>query len=138
MYLRVMVREADRGSLRFLWHGSDRQKYPETYEMRCIIFGANSSPCNALYIKDINAKEFASIKPRASESIIKNSYVDDFLSSEIIRQSASASSGSLDSQENHDFESGQNRSAWVLRCLYPRIWGVSLSQGNRRFGTWLN
>ena len=81
MYLRIKVREEDRGALKFLWRGSERKKYPEEYEMTCLVFGANSSPCSAIYIKDTNAKVFAVEKPVASRSIINNPYVDDFLSS---------------------------------------------------------
>ena len=79
MYLCVKVRKQDRGALRFLWRGADRKKYPEVYEMTCLVFGANSSPCSALYIKDLNAKEFMTSKPQASKSIVVNSYVDDYL-----------------------------------------------------------
>ena len=81
MYLRINVRKEDRGALRFLWRQSNRQKYPDTYEMTCLVFGANSSPCSALYVKDTNAKEFSKTKPEASKSIVINSYVDDYLAS---------------------------------------------------------
>ena len=41
------------------------------YEMQTLIFGAKSSPCSALYVKDENTKEFAATKPDAVESIQK-------------------------------------------------------------------
>lgn len=81
MYLRVKVIEKDRGALRFLWRGDDRLKNPDEWEMTCIIFGANSSPTSALYVKDENAKTFAKTKPDASISVVRNSYMDDYLSS---------------------------------------------------------
>ena len=57
--------------------------------MTCLVFGANSSPCSAIYIKDTNVKVFAAEKPVASRSIINNSYVDDFLSSSETAEEAS-------------------------------------------------
>lgn len=81
MYLRVKVKPEDRGALRFLWRGKDRKKHPVTCEMTCLIFGASCSACNALYVKDTNARTFSESKPVSSESVIKNIYVDDFLSS---------------------------------------------------------
>ena len=81
MYLRVQVIEKDRGALRFLWRGADRKKYADTYEMTCLVFGANSSPSSALYVKDENARSFASEKPKASQSITRNFYMDDYLAS---------------------------------------------------------
>lgn len=81
MYLRVQVTENDRGALRFLWRGADRKKQPDTYEMTSLIFGANSSPASALYVKDENARRFAIEKPDASRSILRNFYMDDYLAS---------------------------------------------------------
>lgn len=81
MFMPVGVREQDCGALRFLWREKDRKSYPVTYEMTRLVFGANSSPCSALYVKDENAKTFAKSKPDAAESVIKNSHVDDFLAS---------------------------------------------------------
>lgn len=79
MYMRVGVREQDRGALRFLWRGADRKAYPRTYEMTRLIFGATSSPCSALYVRNANAREFQSEKAEAARTIIKNSYIDDYL-----------------------------------------------------------
>ena len=81
MFLRVQVRESDRGAQRFLWRGDRRQGEPETYEMTSLIFGAKSPPCSAIYIKDRNAARYAQSKPVAAKSIVKNSYMDDFLAS---------------------------------------------------------
>ena len=81
MYLRVRVIDEDHGALRFLWRGADRKKYAKTYEMTCLIFGANSSHISATFVKDENAKSFAHEKPVTSQSIIINSYMDDYLAS---------------------------------------------------------
>ena len=81
MYLRVKVREEDRGAQRFLWRGKDRNREPEVYEMTSLIFGAKSSPCSAIFVKNKNAERFSKSNPDASISIIKNSYMDDYLAS---------------------------------------------------------
>lgn len=82
MFLRVQVRESDRGAQRFLWRGVDRDREPDVYEMSTLIFGAKSSPCSAIYIKNKNAKLYYEAHPEASKNIINNSYMDDFLSSQ--------------------------------------------------------
>ncbi|XP_076279059.1 uncharacterized protein LOC143208473 [Lasioglossum baleicum] len=79
MFLRVKIRKEDRDAQRFLWRGSDRTKEPEVYAMTSLIFGAKSSPSSAMYIKNRNAKEYSYSKPDATKSIIKNSYMDDYL-----------------------------------------------------------
>ena len=81
MYLRVGINEEDRGALRFLWRDAERKKYPDVYEMTCLVFGANSSPASALFVKNENAKRFAASRPNASRKILKDFYMDDFLSS---------------------------------------------------------
>ncbi|XP_076660155.1 uncharacterized protein LOC143363463 [Halictus rubicundus] len=88
MFLRVKVRQEDRGAQRFLWRGKARDVEPHVYEMTSLIFGAKSSPCSAMYIKDENAKSFANQYPGAAKSIIKNSYMDDFLASRATVQEA--------------------------------------------------
>ncbi|XP_076648090.1 uncharacterized protein LOC143356360 [Halictus rubicundus] len=88
MFLRVKVRQEDRGAQRFLWRGNARDVEPHVYEMTSLIFGAKSSPCSAMYIKDENAKSFANQYPGAAKSIIKNSYMDDFLASRATVQEA--------------------------------------------------
>ena len=81
MFLRVKVIEKDRGAQRFLWRGKNREKEPEIYEMASLIFGAKSSPCNAIFVKNKNAERFSKSNPDASLSVIRNSYMDDYLAS---------------------------------------------------------
>ena len=49
--------------------------------MTSLLFGATSSPCSALLIKDKNAETYASIYPYSVKSIQNNCYMDDFLDS---------------------------------------------------------
>lgn len=83
MFMQVKVREEDRDALRFLWRGTRRDAAapPEEYRMTSIIFGASSSPCSALYIKNRNAEENAHECPAAADAIVNNHYMDDYLHS---------------------------------------------------------
>ena len=81
MFLRVGVRPEDRSAQRFVWRGVDRTTNPDTYEMTCLVFGAKSSPSSAIYVKNKNASSFSGTRKEASESIVKNSYMDDYLAS---------------------------------------------------------
>ena len=81
MFLRVKVREADRGAQRFLWRGACRDVDPDELEMTTLLFGSKPSPCSAIYIKDKNAETFKLRNSDAHISIKENSYMDDFLAS---------------------------------------------------------
>lgn len=81
MYLRVQVREQDRGAQRFLWRGADRNRAPDAYEIQCLVFGENCAPTNAIYVKNRKAARFEAHKPEAALSIVKNCYMDDYLAS---------------------------------------------------------
>ncbi|GBP12287.1 hypothetical protein EVAR_75581_1 [Eumeta japonica] len=80
MFLRVKIREEDRDSLRFLWRNNMNEN-PQEYRMTSLIFGAASSPCTAIYIKNRNASEFELEYPEACKAIRLDHYVDDFLKS---------------------------------------------------------
>ncbi|KAJ8711214.1 hypothetical protein PYW07_008456 [Mythimna separata] len=81
MFMRIKIREEDRDALRFLWRGDQRSGPPGEYRMTSVIFGATSSPCTALYIKDRNARDFVDKYPAAASAIINNHYMDDYLQS---------------------------------------------------------
>ena len=81
MFLKIKIRPEDRDAQRFLWRGADRSIEPQEYIMSSLLFGAKSSPCSALYIKNKNAREFALRFPESADSIINNCYMDDFLDS---------------------------------------------------------
>ncbi|CAG5036869.1 unnamed protein product [Parnassius apollo] len=65
MLLQVKIREEDRDSLRFLWRHK-RDAPPEEYRMTSLIFGAASSPCIVMYVKNRNAQDNAHIYPEAA------------------------------------------------------------------------
>ncbi|KAJ0171072.1 hypothetical protein K1T71_013271 [Dendrolimus kikuchii] len=82
MFMQVKIIEADRDALRFLWRGNRRDSEPpEEYRMTSLIFGATSSPCVALYVKNKNAREFENEDREAARAIVVNHYMDDYLQS---------------------------------------------------------
>ncbi|XP_055632531.1 uncharacterized protein LOC129773008 [Toxorhynchites rutilus septentrionalis] len=80
MFHQILIRCEDRYALCFLWR-EDPSQNPETFVMDVAIFGASCSPCIAQFVKNANAEEFAVQYPKASEAIVRNHYVDDFLDS---------------------------------------------------------
>ncbi|XP_073943417.1 uncharacterized protein [Choristoneura fumiferana] len=81
MFMQIKIREEDRDALRFLWRGDRREGEAQEYRMSSVIFGATSSPCTALYIKNRNAREHAEEYPDAARAIERNHYMDDYLQS---------------------------------------------------------
>ncbi|KAL7304764.1 hypothetical protein TKK_0002995 [Trichogramma kaykai] len=81
MFLKVKVREHDWNAQRFLWRGRDRGSEPKEFVMTSLLFGGKSSPCEAIFVKNKNARELSTKYPEAAESIVRNSYVDDYLDS---------------------------------------------------------
>ncbi|XP_055584974.1 uncharacterized protein LOC129737840 [Uranotaenia lowii] len=75
MYHQIKILDKDRQAQRFLWR-SDPHMKPDVYS-----FGATCSPCSAQYIKNLNAKQWASEYPEASAAIELSHYVDDFVDS---------------------------------------------------------
>lgn len=81
MFLRVQIIEEDRDMQRFLWRGDRREGPPKEYRMKSVIFGATSSPCTAIYVKNRNAEELKDEYPDVVAPIVKNHYMDDYLDS---------------------------------------------------------
>lgn len=81
MFLKIKIRAEDRDAQRFLYRGDNRIKEPEEYLMSSMLFGATSSPCSALFIKNKNADLFSSCYPDSVKSLKNNCYMDDFLDS---------------------------------------------------------
>ena len=81
IFLGIEIRDEDKNMQRFLDRGSDRSKPPEQCILTKVLFGANSSPSTALYIKDVNALRFQNEYPAAVKSIRENCYMDDLLDS---------------------------------------------------------
>ncbi|XP_055527103.1 uncharacterized protein LOC129719731 [Wyeomyia smithii] len=80
MFLRILIREEDKWSQCFLWRASPEDEV-QIIVINVAMFGATSSPCTAQFVKNKNALDYAELYPKAVDAIIRNHYVDDFLSS---------------------------------------------------------
>ncbi|XP_048484628.1 uncharacterized protein LOC119690594 [Plutella xylostella] len=76
MFMQIRIKECDRDTLRFLWRSDRREGTPDQYRMTSVIFGASSSPCITLCIKNRNARDFADTHPEVVRAIEKNHYMD--------------------------------------------------------------
>lgn len=79
MFHQVKLREDDQPSQTILYRGMEREAPPEEYQMTVLFFGSTSSPCSAIYTKNVNAKQFEEHLPQAVQAIEEDMYVDDFL-----------------------------------------------------------
>lgn len=78
MFHQVMIRPEDRDSQRFLFRGLDRDREPDVYRMKAMIFGAVSSPSMAQFVKNENAKRMEDQYPGVVRAITQQHYVDDY------------------------------------------------------------
>lgn len=78
MFPQIKIRNKDRDCQRYLWRACSSEPVKE-FRMSSLIFGASCSPFIAIYIKNRNAREFESQFPEATNAIIKNHYMDDYL-----------------------------------------------------------
>ena len=81
MYLRIELCPEDRSCHRFLWRNLDISKKPCEYEFSRLMFGINASPFLAQFVSQQHATMFEQIYPRAAETILKSTYMDDSMDS---------------------------------------------------------
>lgn len=77
MFHQVKINPADCVAQRFLFRGMDRERTPDTYEMKVMIFGSVSSPSVAQFVKNFNAKKLEN--DEIDKAMEKQHYVDDYL-----------------------------------------------------------
>lgn len=77
MYLRVGIHPTDRSYHRFLWNSSA----PVQYEFNSLVFGVNSSPFLAQFVARKNAELHEREFPRAAETVLYSTYMDDSMDS---------------------------------------------------------
>ena len=81
MYLQISVVERDRAFLRFLWRDMDVSAPAEEYEFQRVVFGVNASPFVAQFVTQEHARRNAKQYPRASNSVLSSTYMDDTMDS---------------------------------------------------------
>ena len=81
MYLRIRLYPEDKSCHRFLWRDLNASKSPSVYEFTRLVFGVNASPFLAQCVSQFHAMSFRQTHPRASETILKSTYMDDSLDS---------------------------------------------------------
>ncbi|XP_062557279.1 uncharacterized protein LOC134222152 [Armigeres subalbatus] len=80
MFHQFRIRQQDAHCQRFLYREQPSQPV-KIFVMDVGTFGATCSPCQAQYIKNLNAREHEVKFPNASKAILNNHYVDDYLDS---------------------------------------------------------
>jgi hypothetical protein len=78
MFLQVGARKEDRVYLLFLW---ESQGEARTFEFIRLVFGLNTSPFLAQFVTQENALLHIEEFPRAAETIIRSTYMDDSIDS---------------------------------------------------------
>ncbi|XP_070067090.1 uncharacterized protein [Drosophila virilis] len=81
MFHQVKARQKDHPAQKFLWRGGDSSRFPETYVMQVMTFGASCSPALANYVKNRKAERFVAEHPDAVKAICEKTFVDDWLQS---------------------------------------------------------
>ena len=81
MYLRIELSPEDRSLHRFLWRNLASDEKPCEYEFNWLVFGVNASPFLAQFVSQHHARIFEDIYPRAAETILKSTYMDDSMDS---------------------------------------------------------
>lgn len=81
MYHQIKLKEDEQCFQQFLWRDGDSTKAIDVYVMQVLTFGASCSPSLANYVKNRNAERFVDKYPCAVNSILSNTFVDDWLQS---------------------------------------------------------
>lgn len=77
MYMRVGIRSIDRPYHRFIMNSRE----PTCYQFNSLVFGVNASPFLAQFVSRKNAEIYKNEFPRASEVVMKSTYMDDSMDS---------------------------------------------------------
>lgn len=120
MFLRVKIRNEDQNSQRFLWRDGDLSKQPEIFVVSSMIFGSKCSPCSAQFIKNLNARAYKDVHPRAYTAIVDRHYVDDYVDSfDTIEETIQVSKNIVEIHSRAGFEL---RGLFQTRLISSRLW----------------
>ena len=81
MYMQIGVHEKDCSFLRFLWRSMNVNDDVQIYEFKRVVFGLNVSPFLAQFVSQENARKFQHLLPKAAETVLRSTYMDDSLDS---------------------------------------------------------
>ena len=81
MYHRVLIPKEDQDVHRFLWRNLETEREPDVYIKTVLTFGDKPAPAMAEVALRKTADEAAETYPKASKTILENSYVDDICDS---------------------------------------------------------
>ena len=81
MYLRIGMAPSSRPLHRFLWRDLDQSRPPEEYQFNSLVFGVNSCPYQAQFVSQKHARENKEQYPKAAETILESTYMDDSMDS---------------------------------------------------------
>lgn len=81
MYMQIKLNSCDKPYHRFLWRNLETGKTPDVYEFNRVVFGVNCSPFLAQFVSQKNANDHSDQFPRASETVLKSTYMDDSMDS---------------------------------------------------------
>ena len=78
MFMQIAIRPEDQSALRFLWLEDD---FVRQYQYTRLIFGANCSPCCAIFALRKCSFDNCDQFPHVHASVVKDFYMDDFIKS---------------------------------------------------------
>ena len=81
MYLRIGMAPSSRPLHRFLWRDQDQSEPPEEYQFNSLVFGVNSCLYQAQFVSLKHAAENKKQYPKAAETILESTYMDDSMDS---------------------------------------------------------
>ena len=81
MYLKIRLYPQDKSCHRFLWRDLDASNLPRVYKFTQWVFGINASPFLAQCVSQSHAMLLRQSHPRASETILKYTYMDGSMNS---------------------------------------------------------
>ena len=72
MYSQVEIEERDLLNFRLLWRDLDSSCESDVYEFSRVVFGKNSTPMEAQFVTQENARRHQGVYPLAAETVLKS------------------------------------------------------------------
>ena len=88
MYLQIGLAAKDRKYHSFLWRDMDLSRLPDILEFTRLFFGVNACPFLAQNVSQNHAEKNKMIVPRAAETVLKSTYMDDSMDSVVNEDAA--------------------------------------------------